>query len=145
MANWFAAALSLTRAQLLGWLVAALLAAFVAGGVIGWRAGSAQGRADAAEARQSVAETQLQGERQLRNQEASAASAAAVVASASASRHARVEIHYQTIEKEVIRYVQTPAAAIECLDADGLRIWRAANRGEFADSQPASTGHAAMP
>ncbi len=122
-----------------------LVVAFAAGGWLGWQAGSAQGRADAAEARQSVTETQLQGERQARSQDTRAASAAAAVASASASRHARVEIRYQTIEKEVIRYVQTPVAAAECLDADGLRLWRAANRGELAASTPAGAGPAALP
>ena len=145
MANWLQTAFSLTRAQVLGWLVAAVLAAFVAGGLVGWRAGSAQGHASVAEARQATAETLLQGERQARRIETRAASVAAVVASASAERHAQVEIRYQTLSKEVIRYVQTPAAALECLDADGVRLWRAANRGEFAASEPAGAGHAAMP
>lgn len=145
MANWLSQVSILTRSQLLGWLVAAVLAAFVAGGGFGWWAGSAQGRAGVAEARQSIAETQLQGERQARDRESRAASAAAGVASASAERHARVEIRYQTIEKEVIRYEQTPAAALECLDADGLRLWRSANRGEFAASEPAGAGHAVLP
>jgi hypothetical protein len=72
-------------------------------------------------------------------------SAAAAVATDSAARHDKIETKYQTIEKEVVRYVQTPAAANACLDADGLRIWSAANRGEFDAAGAASTGHAAVP
>lgn len=70
--------------------------------------------------------------------------AAQGVATASAEQQVRIVTKFQPIEREVIRYVQTPAAAELCLDADGLRIWTAANRGEFeaAASQPA--GHAAL-
>lgn len=40
------------------------------------------------------------------------------------------DVHFSTIEKEVIRYVQSnPAAAACSLDADGLRLWNEANRG----------------
>lgn len=122
-----------------------LVVAFAAGGWLGWQAGSAQGRLDAAEARQTAVESLLDSERRVRSQETRAASAAAGVASASAARHARVEIRYQTLEKEVIRYVQTPVAAAECLDADGLRLWIAANRGELAPAESAGAGSAALP
>lgn len=66
------------------------------------------------------------------------------VATESAERHDQVVTRFVPIEKEVIRYVQTPAAATACLDADGLRIWRAANRGEFDAAGPSGAGHAAV-
>lgn len=116
----------------------AVVLAAAAGFWFGWQAGDE-------EARYELSQAYLAGERQARAQEARAASAAAGVASASASRHARIETRYQTIEKEVIRYVQTPVAAAECLDADGLRLWRAANRGELAAAEPAGAGPAALP
>lgn len=43
----------------------------------------------------------------------------------------RIRTVFQPIRREVIRYVQTHAGAADpvCLDADGVRIWRAANAG----------------
>lgn len=77
---------------------------------------------------------------------ADAASAAvSVVATASAEAHEKIVTRYQTIEKEVIRYVQTPVAAAVCLDDDGLRIWTAANRGEFEAAGTIGAGHAPLP
>ncbi|MDB5802283.1 MAG: hypothetical protein JWL63_3222 [Rhodocyclales bacterium] len=67
------------------------------------------------------------------------------VAEASAAEHVRVITKFQPIDREVIRYVQTHDAAAVCLDDDGLRIWRAANRGEFEAPQPASAGHDSLP
>jgi len=49
-----------------------------------------------------------------------------------AHEHARERIRtvFQPIRERVTRYVETHAgAADECLDPDGLRIWRAANAG----------------
>jgi hypothetical protein len=66
------------------------------------------------------------------------------VATESAERHDQVVTRFVPIEKEVIRYVQTPAAATACLDADGLRIWSAANRGEFDAAGSPGAGHAAV-
>lgn len=49
---------------------------------------------------------------------------------ATAVRSAAVETRYQVINRELIRYVAHPRDPIECLDADGLRLWRDANAGE---------------
>lgn len=43
----------------------------------------------------------------------------------------RIRTVFRTIHDEVTRYVETHAAAGDCLDPDGLRIWRAANAGRF--------------
>lgn len=52
----------------------------------------------------------------------------------------RIRTVFQPIREEVIRYVETHAgAADECLDPDGLRLWRAANAGRIdapAAAQP---------
>jgi hypothetical protein len=61
-----------------------------------------------------------------------------------AAEHVRVVTKFQPIEREVIRYVQTHAAA-DCLDADGLRVWRAANRGEFENADGVGPGSPALP
>jgi hypothetical protein len=45
----------------------------------------------------------------------------------------RIETQFLPIDREVIRYVETHAAVDACaLDADGVRLWNAANRGELA-------------
>lgn len=66
----------------------------------------------------------------------------------SAQAAVRVITKFQPIEREVIRYVATYSAShpdpVECLDADGLRLWRAANRGEFQAADGASDGSAAV-
>lgn len=50
----------------------------------------------------------------------------------SVQRRARIETVFQKIDREVIRYVQTDAGHGLCFDDDGLRLYNAANRGEFA-------------
>lgn len=74
-----------------------------------------------------------------------AQSAANAVADVSAARHTQIVTRFLPIEREVTRYVQTPAAATACLDDAGLRIWRAANLGEFDSASSPSAGHAALP
>ena len=74
-----------------------------------------------------------------------AQSAAADVSTTSAERHVQIVTRYRPIDREVIRYVQTPAADNACLDDDGLRIWTAANRGEINDAGALGAGHAALP
>jgi len=59
--------------------------------------------------------------------------------SSSVQRRARIERVFQTINREVIRYVQTDAGRGLCFDAGGLRLYNAANRGQFpAPDQAAS-------
>ena len=54
---------------------------------------------------------------------------------AAVARAAKTETHFQKIENEVIRYVQTHPIATDCsMDSDGLRIWRAANRNAESDT-----------
>jgi hypothetical protein len=57
---------------------------------------------------------------------------------ASAVRSAAVETRYQIINRELIRYVAHPRDPIECLDADGLRLWRDANRAADAETEAGS-------
>lgn len=58
-------------------------------------------------------------------------------------RQERVRTRFRTITREVVRYVETHPDRRECLDADGLRVWNAANAGDFA---PAAGGvRAGMP
>lgn len=58
----------------------------------------------------------------------------------SVQRRARIERVFQTINQEVIRYVQTDAGRGLCFDADGLRLYNAANRGEFPATDPSAPG-----
>jgi hypothetical protein len=45
----------------------------------------------------------------------------------------RIETQFVPIDREVLRYVETHAAVDACaLDADGVRLWNAANRGQLA-------------
>lgn len=74
-----------------------------------------------------------------------AQSAAAEASFVSAQRHEDVVTRFQPIDREVIRYVQTPAADNACLDDDGLRVWAAANRGENNDAGAIGAGHDALP
>lgn len=71
--------------------------------------------------------------------------AAMKASAASENAKTRVVTRFKPIEREVIRYVQSPAAAEQCLDADGLRIWSAANRGEFETTRTERAGHDAVP
>lgn len=89
--------------------------------------------------------TQLATVTALGNVESKAGAAGGAVRLESAAHHTRIETQYIPIEKEVIRYVQTPVAARECLDADGMRIWTAANRGVADAGDAADGGYASLP
>lgn len=54
------------------------------------------------------------------------------VLQASEARRTRIQTVFQEIEREAIRYVALHITDAECLDADGLRLWRAANLGPDA-------------
>lgn len=62
----------------------------------------------------------------------------AEVLAAHEQKKERIRTVFQPIRERVTRYVQDHAgAADECLDPDGLRLWRAANAGDAsAVSQP---------
>ena len=56
-----------------------------------------------------------------------------------AVRAAKTEANFEKIESEVVHYAQTHPAATDCsIDADGLRLWRAANTntGPFPSREP---------
>lgn len=54
------------------------------------------------------------------------------VLTAGAAQAVRTETVFRTLDREVVRYVQTPAADRPCLDADGLRLWAAANADDWS-------------
>jgi hypothetical protein len=64
--------------------------------------------------------------------------AADQAAQESAAVRTRIVREFVPIEKEVIRYVQTAAAGVVCLDDYGLQLWRAANAGgiDAAGAEP---------
>ena len=49
------------------------------------------------------------------------------------NQRVRTEIKFRTITKEVIKYVQTHPDDVECLDADGVRIWNEAGQSTTTD------------
>lgn len=57
------------------------------------------------------------------------------------ARQARIETVFRTLDREVIRYVQTHADAADCLDGYGMRLWSAANAGRA----PTVSGDGAQP
>lgn len=117
------------------WMLAIAAAVAASGFAAGWQV---QGwRCDAA--RTAAVEHAIQQADKLAAQDRE-------VLEAAAERAARVETQTRTIEREVIRYVtSTPIAARDCLDADGLRIWAAANSGEWTVAAPAPGAAASGP
>lgn len=72
----------------------------------------------------------------------------AEVESAGVQRRAKIERVFETITQEVIRYVQTDPGRGLCFDDDGLRLYNAANRGEFPatdQTAPGASGYGGMP
>ena len=59
------------------------------------------------------------------------ASQDAEIEAASLQRQAKTARVFQTIDREVTRYVQTDSGRDLCFDDHGLRLYNAANRGEF--------------
>lgn len=53
------------------------------------------------------------------------------------TRATATETRFRTIHREVIRYVQNHPQPVDCLDADGLRIWSDANTGASAPAAAA--------
>ena len=81
-----------------------------------WGAGHVQAKWDAAEAKRAE---QVHTE-QKRTDTVTAKSTAQVAASDAAA-----EVRYQYIEKEVIKYVKSPAPAANCHDDDWLHLYNA--------------------
>ena len=81
-----------------------------------WGAGNVQSKWDAAEAKRAE---QVHTE-QKRTDTVTAKSTAQVAASDAAA-----EVRYQYIEKEVIKYVKSPAPAANCHDDDWLHLYNA--------------------
>lgn len=93
-------------------------------------------------------------EKRIREDLGKRAEAAVVVEQSAQAADTEREVRYRTINREVIRYVEKRAAAVAAapaaapvaglgcgLDADGLRLWSAANRGELpADSAEPGAG-----
>lgn len=98
-----------------GLLVALLTSAFAGWEVATWRADSQRV--------QSV-ERAIAQAAELAEQDAEVLRHAEV-------RVAATETRFRTINREVIRYVQTHDP-VDCLDADGLRLWQDANTGADA-------------
>ncbi len=104
------------------WVHLIPVALLVATGVTGYIQGH-KAATTAAEAEQA---------KHLRNAFAQAEALAAQdreIITAGDARVARIQRVFQTIDREVIRYVQTHPLAADCLDADGLQLWTAANAG----------------
>lgn len=57
----------------------------------------------------------------------------------------RTRTVFRNLTREVIRYVQSHPDPVQCLDADGLRLWRAANAGTAPAAQPDDTVPPAAP
>ena len=65
-----------------------------------------------------------------------AARAGKVVERETVRRAAKTEAVFNDVQQGVVAYVQTHPAAVCSLDADGLRLWNAANQG----ADPAAAG-----
>ena len=94
----------------IAWLVTAIYVGYC------WGAGDVQARWDATEAKRAE---QVRAE-QKRTDTVTFKSTARVAAS-----NAAAEVRYQYIEKEVIRYVKSPAPAADCRDPEWLRLYNA--------------------
>lgn len=131
--------------------VAALVALALATGggfATGWRAaGNACDARQLAQVRVDQAH-QVETTRRAIDQANALAARNAAADGAAVQRRERVEAVTKTIEREVIRYVQTDAGRGLCFDDDGLRLYNAAQRGDFPAADPAMAsrgGHAAVP
>lgn len=121
-------------AALRPWLLLALFGLLVATAAVGHRQGY-KAATQAAQAEQAA---------HLRNAIAQAEAIAAqdrAIYAAGDARAARVQHVFEAIDREVIRYVQAHPLAVECLDADGLRLWAAANAGDI-EGAPGDGGDA---
>ena len=58
------------------------------------------------------------------------------------TRQARVVTQFKIIDREVSRYALAHWDALDCLDAGGMRLWRAAARGDAGEITAAAPGDA---
>ncbi len=121
-------------AALRPWLLLALFALLVATAAVGHR----QGYQAATQAAQAEQATHLRNA--IAQAEAIAAQDRAIYAAGDA-RLARVGTVFRALDREVNRYVKKHPLAVECLDADGLRLWAAANAG----TEPTAAGDSGDP
>jgi hypothetical protein len=116
------------------------LIAVVIGALGGWRAASDHYHANQLKSERSAHVRYVEGVKRAIDQADELATQNAEFESASVQRRVRIERVFQTINHEVIRYVQTDAGRGLCFDDDGLRLYNAANRGEFPAPDTAAPG-----
>lgn len=126
------------------WIILAVLLALASAGGIGYGAGEKHAtnahKAEMLEAERKAHDDYVDGVKRAIDQADEIAAQNAEAESASVQRRARIERVFQTIDHEVIRYVQTDAGHGLCFDADGLRLYNAALRGEFPAPDQATPG-----
>lgn len=145
IASWLAGKFGGMAGKLLEFIIAAALLIVLIGGPY-WlgmrhqRASDTAAQAKAAMLQREALEQAVQQARsaqQLRDQ-------AAVAANQTQQLH--IKTRTQVLRKEVVRYVSTHPAVSACgLDADGVRLWRAANAGHSAATGAAGSAGGAVP
>ena len=113
------------------YLLIALLAALAGAGAYGYHAGGDAARAVAEREQHAALVRAIDQAEELARQDAEVLAAHEVAAD-------HIRTVFQSIDREVIRYVETHAVGPVCLGADGMRLWAAANAGDFpaGTSQP---------
>ena len=76
------------------------------------------------------------------DQAAEMAAQDAEILRADVTRQARVVKQFEIIDREVSRYALAHLDALDCLDAGGMRLWRAAARGDAGEITAAAPGDA---
>lgn len=126
------------------WLILAALLALAGGGAgcYSWGAKNATNacKAEKLEVERKAHANYVEGVKRAIEQADQIDEQNAEAESASVQRRARIETVFQTIDREVIRYVQTDAGRGLCFDAAGLRLYNAANRGELTSEDQAAPG-----
>lgn len=125
----------------------ALIAAAI-GALGGWLAASDHHEAKQLKTERAAHTRYVEGVQRAIDQAGELATQNAEADGASVQHRAQIERVFQTINHEVIRYVQTDAGRGLCFDDDGLRLYNAANRGEFPapdQAAPGASGHGGMP
>ena len=106
-------------------LIYVAVSIFVAGFTLGWSAHIQWTAGDALEAVEMAVEAREELGDEITD-----------VAIEAEREAGEVQIVYKTIEKEVIKYVETPAANRVCLDPPALSVLNAAGRGERVSTNP---------
>ncbi|HKY46134.1 MAG TPA: hypothetical protein VJM50_23790 [Pyrinomonadaceae bacterium] len=123
----------------------ALALAIVSGSFIsGYRYRDA--RCDAAESKveASTAKAETKAVTEARTNDHATSEAVAKIEEQHAQQDQTREVVFQTIEKEVIRYVQSPPVVGGCtVDPDFVRIWSAASAGTVPGAEPGHPSDAA--